>query len=593
MDIDVSGDHYLHAEVDGRQAAKVLGVSAGRWRQLTGSRQSPAEIGPGRVRAGVRGARWPLRQVFEYAMKRGREVRVPLPPLLPLESGVPRYEPASGRVWNAPDGVHLVRDKVSAWAQMLVPVSYELCGHPQHPVVLLTPTWPTGSFEIRASVLSLAAQALAQPGWADVLHREDPELAIVVLPTAQNDSSDRLVRSTRVVTIAGDLLGEILPSVGGGTQGAPSRTGSGLVEYEVPVADVARSLGMTALPWWPAGCATSATCARWSPGRPVTVTTPASLRDRRQAALWLSQRGEERADEEQKADYQEIAHQIDPTPGAGLSSAWERDPVAPDGFELAVQLAWPSPIRRRGSAGDWFRALDELLEDGEVPLPIARTALEHFGDPRYARPAHLALDSFPEIWQPQVREYFRGLGTDEGVEVLSQHRWRILDTYHREHSSAGGRPVRVGPLKVPAILGEDHLTWFPPTGYQRGVDDNPAKAIPAAPVEAWFAAVDDRQVRGWVRTLDYQFAPLPAKSQFNCGPSGDTDVLRALVHHTSYLELIQTVGMTAVDNELLRLLTATLSGSSQDTVPWEELIAMAKSAQGIRLIPMAEDGQRR
>lgn len=525
------GQDYPSATIDGKEAATVLGVSSGRWRQITGTRESPHPvIGPGQTETGRRGAQWPLSRVLQYAMDTRRDLPTPLPPLLPYPDGHPRYRLHSSRALRSASRPTPGAPAVTAWADLFTPDTRNLCGHPESPVLLLTPTWPTESWSVLTQLQPLVGAALHSRTWEDELSTIS-RLTIVLAPIGED-----------VPTAAWQHISSLLKTIYADqdwlkqaramhAEARPSTTwGQTVDRLDLPARDVAAALGR-AVPWWPAGCATSSTCARWAPNHPVTVTVPAPDADRLEAARWV-QRSELPfdawlADPDPQPPVETLEHKRAlrlaamalPSPPALAPS--HADIYVPEGLEAAAVIDWPTPFESPTDVAPW-PLLDSLLGDEHVPAHIAVALADYFGDPRYAPMARMSLADLPKVWT----ELFRQAATHHRVDPQATHRWRILRAADPE-----GVPVTLGPLRTPAIIGTETIVWLPPTGYRPETPgDDPAEALPASDDAHEVLLVREGtfdRVRGWARTLDGQVIPLPARSQFDMGLHGDTVVLMA------------------------------------------------------------------
>lgn len=533
---------YLVAEVDAKEAAAILHVSASRWRQITGSREGTPDpvIGPGRTEPGRRGALWPLHRVLQYAMSTHRDLSGPVPSLLPNPDGRPRYSASSSQALRVagPATTSDSSGRATAWGDLYHPVEHTLCGHREASVLMLTPTWPTTVWTLLPNLGPLVGAALTSQRWDVELSAI--ERLVVVIAIADDGSYGRLA-PTHLMTyqVSADGIREarnLLAAVEAQTTSSPDKRLLA-TRAEVPARHVAASLGHP-VPWWPQGTATSSTCPRWSPGHPLTVTVPAGEAGRLEAAQWLQQPGIIRPrnpfndqlthpaeSPDVSLDDQALRLASLALPSASLMDLQPpmENSDLPEGLEVAAHIARPAPITGIDASIDPWPLLDSLLDDDNgVPPHIADELYAFFGDPRYAPLASLELTSLPDLWA----ELFRQQSVYALTTPTRSERWRRLRTANPE-----GQAVTFGPLKSPAMITDSTLTWLPPTGNQSNGPDAPANALPRhedMPHEVLLARESVRGwIRGWVRTLNGRLIPLPARTQIDMGTHGDAITLLA------------------------------------------------------------------
>lgn len=575
-------DAYLDEErevVDGREAAQILGVSDGRWRQLTGTRADPkSPLGAGIIEEGTRGARWPLRAVLEYALSQDRKITTPIPPLLPHPAERQRYESVRGRSYGAAPAAEIRIEQrgdrpVVVRGELFVPRGYDQAGTEVGSVLLVTPLWPTPDYAVttRPVALRLAREAMMQPGWAEIT-RGTPALTLVALPVGSEHSfhhspwvevvefDEPVLEALTSASV--EQLDEVQLSVHD-------------VGYKAPATDVAACLGMPALPWWPEGTATASTCSRWATGQPVTLSHPPAAADRWQAKQWLLHHLHNDlwgAEGITHVELLSLAESVDPARWeAGLTHKWEPD--LPAGFEVAAKLL-PAEELDVPRGVSWFQALDVIARNAAIPLRVGRALLDYFGDPAFRGPATLPLETFPPEWTASLRTAARP-NTTPGA------RWDRVKTAHTARTtSVGATPIMLGPLSAPAYVDDTCVTWLAPTGWDPENDEDcPGRAIPGGIMEAWFAPAahrDDRVVLGWARTVDDEMVPLPANPPGPPGTVGTT--LRALANGLPTRDQMRNdFGARPYQDELTRHLAAVREQAVPPApVPWPDLLEMAR-----------------
>ncbi len=536
---------YLTEDIDAAEAAATLGVSAARWRQIAGTRANPNPVLPPDNKAGERGARWKLRHVLDYAAAQDRDLRQPLPPLLPL-SGGPRYMP-TGPSTGARPGYELSlpigTDSSAVWAQLFIPTQTRRCGHPEQCLLLLTPLWPADAYQVGRDVPQYLLQAAARPGWGDALRAHPAGVSVVIL---NDEPSAWFVRA--VLLDAQDLTTALSPTLAAMSESY----GLSPDPQNFPAQDVATCLGWPALPWWPKGTATRSLCARWNPGAPVTTNIPEALRARERVTHWLL-RQVPRIPATQ-SDFDEAARMYDPARQEGLHALIAKQhglqPQAagqvPEGYELAVTLRWdPASPSVTGADAQPSRALDQVMTTPHVPAEIT-TVLHHWlGDPTYTAPVYLPRDLLPTDWWDLVDQSRRVLPVAEDERTTP--RWqRMISTHLRE--SADHNPDYdqdetsldlglIGPLNAPIILDAQGITIAAPTGYQPSASswkDEPARALARRDDmerdqvrDVLLLTSPSGEVRGLYRTEYDDLAPMPAKGSWMTGLNGQAAVMVA------------------------------------------------------------------
>lgn len=541
-------EDYLRAEVDAKEAAGVLDVSASRWRQITGSRAGTPDpiIGPGRTEPGRRGARWPLRRVLQYAMSTRRELPSPVPALLPHPDGQPRYSSTRAQaIRTAPPAI-----PTTAWADLYRPADRMLCGHPEPSVLLLTPTWPTTTWTMLPQLQPLLGAALASQTWdLDLELSTLKSLVIVIAPV--DEGTYRPFAPTHLTTfhVTADGLRETRDLyVAAQSETSPSSWHLIASRTDTPVRDAASSLGHP-IPWWRHGTATSSTCPRWAPGRPVTMTVPAGEAGRLEAAQWLQQPQvthplTQDGAAAMGAPLQEQARQLAAMtlPVGDLKDRLAQECELPDGLEVAAHVTRPASIDISDPVDPW-PLLDLLLDDDRcAPHHVTKELHAYFGDPRYAPVAQIDLARLPTLWADLFLE-----ARHSPTSIAASERWRRL-----QHAVAdtSGTPTLFGPLDSPAVITDSSLTWLPPTGRHSTSSGAPALALPGAeenPHEVLLVRENIRGwIRGWVRTLNGRLIPLPARTQSDMGTHGDAVTLIAALNGQNPQELYDQSATAAI-----------------------------------------------
>jgi len=564
MNIDeVPSADYQDRLVTGNEAAKLLGISGGRWRQLVGDRgELDPILGSPIVTKGQRGGRWPMQAVLQYAMARKRTLGVQLPPLLPRGDGHRRYVSASGVVWNAPKGVTLTVDRIGpvygakAWAEFLLPESDVLCGQQVPPLLVLTPLWPSEQHDILQALPILVNEASRVPGW-EIPPRGKQIMSVAIVP--DGGSSVGLLLST-MVWVCQMPVPVFNPAKSHGWFTVPGQP----VVSQVPPSALAACLGLGKLPWWPEGCATSVTCSLWRPGAPVPLAVPESLVPRHQAALWLCDQSAEMADTQRAQGYRALAVAVDIT---GSERDCIDDRSVPSGYELGVAMTWPSEIEAPIGL-DIMVWLDQVLGSPATPPDVGETLTDWFGDPSFAHPEQIRLRDLPDDWRQAIVD-----GYDEDVSGLHPRRLRLMDYC----DGRVGKAILFGPMRAPAYLGDDELVWLPPTGF---APESGAcilsTVVSSGARDVLLARTAEGRVRGWYRTANGHASPLPAKSQWCVGENGDVRILYALLTGRSIHEVFNLNGFQNDDLQRLTALFRTVEAGSPVSLTWGNLLSLVR-----------------
>lgn len=534
-------DDYLRVSVDAKDAARMLGVSAGRWRQISGSHDRPHPLlgapilEPGRRR----GARWPMRGIFTYALTRNQHTNTPPPPLLPASEA--RYRSARGAVWNAPPAREIALPQPthgSVWAQLFTPTEPRRCGYDEPTVLLLTPLWTTDWPSVQVHLADVVRAAVETPGWHDILMPFSDRVSAIsaVILTSEPEQGNVLVHEFNPADVeratATDSHRPARP--------APLLAGWQFTgtSYWAPATDVAQCLGLSALPLWPKGTASRSTCAVWEPGTPVPITVPASMADRSEATHWLLSQPE--TEHAAADDYLWLASNI--VPGRFERYSQHDYDTIPRGFELATTITWPPPIDSRPNSKP-SRALNVIFDSPATPPAVARTLADWFGDPAYTQPLHLRFEDIVEgPWAELMHDY----NAVTAATRQDSPRWTELEKARQEASPAdptAARRVLFGPHQAPALIDDASITWLAPTGYEPAAnDDFPHKAIPDDPPPHEVLLLQDHLHNhpcGWLRTASGTINPLPGKSQAIVNNYGAAVVLRACLRRISVQQILE------------------------------------------------------
>lgn len=517
-------DEYLQdRHVDASEAAAILGMSGPRFRQISGTREAPdAMLGAPRLEKGVRGGRWPLRRVLAYGMHHGREMRVPLPPLLPRPDGARRYEP-----WGPPQQVAAEAggERIEAWAQMLESTSHERDGA----LFVLTPLWPTKSWRLRAALPELF-QAFAQRA---MLPQETPRPTAIIIPVIEEDPAP----FWRV---------SVLPP----TPQEPV--------YFAPFGDVARCLGWPAMPVWPRGTNAASAVAAWAPGRPVPVSIPAAWQARWTAAQYALKLADQTADAALAGSYRYTWWSV-------LSTMHHDQTFAPtklpEDAEWAVDLRLPELPEPGTQYALFIPAVDDLVGTLHAPSYVAEALLSYFGDWRYSGPHTIELKHLPSPWTERFNA-FRTAGEPATPEQLRTARIERLQREAIANGDGTFPEVRIVDQHVLA-WSSTHLTWLGWNGYTSETADDLKAAWPAEAVEVLLTRDSERQPVGWTSTADGQLSPLPSE--------------RALMGLIPLTNMALGLDPVSTPPGLDQLLNSTSSTNPQ-TLAWPDFLALLGSS---------------
>lgn len=484
-------DYLTGLHVDGREAARILGFSAARFRQLSGTREQPAPLlGPPTVEKGDRSGKWPLRKVLEFGIAQGRDMTIPAPPLLPHPAGTPRYRRSSvpPRAVRIEDDRGVVRE---SWAQLYEPTSVGAPCSAAPDLLLLTPLWPS---EIRWSLRALAARFVVDAGMSRRYADEAGSvLTVVEMPVAVGHSAPW------------GLHIELMASAAVVDPSPKSWRDMGPAHRLVPFEDLAECLGWKGVPVWPEGTASSGTLAVWSPGNPVPLSVPVQWRDRWAGAqLALRKAAElEETDPLLAASFRELEDSIH-----GMMRSQTRHPMRLDpGSTWAVD--WQIPDREPiAHTASFIPAMDAIAADPTWPAHLSDALLSYFGDRRYSLPVTVDLRTLPPVW----RERFEALRRrSDPIPDVDRAAARIRRLERASWAASSEQPeLLVDGRTLMAAAGEQ-LTWLAWNGYDSHDVDDPALAWQQDASDVLLVrSAEPRLVGGWLSTPDGRMSPLPS-----------------------------------------------------------------------------------
>lgn len=537
--------------ISGREAARLLGISDGRWRQIVGSGEpllgEPEKI-PGR-----RGGRWRLRDVLAYAMASGRGCTQPIPGLLPHPAR-PRYTSIEGRVHGARAGWAVTDEEgveYEVWTQVFVPESWHRWGHDEPVLMLVTPLWGT-TYVTEGDLVDIVSQTRTHPDLSGILPRpgypNGTSLVVVVVDQPAHDgvSSEGGVPSLRSWRIPAEQLRD------------ENRGQWFAASYDVPVTDVAGCLGWPGLPLWPYGTNTRAHLAAWRSGSTIEISVPEQHAPQHAAARWLEHAAT--TNSERTADYLIAAHALvahAPTPRVEPIAGWQR-----------AATVTPARASRPDVDGDLYAAVGDVARDPAVPAHVGDTVLDYFGDPIFSRPIHVRLDRLPQSWVTQITETVTSEPRVSPPETLAARWRRILAAASGDEAASDASTYAMGVERTPVVLSSTHLTWCSPHVEEFGDADR-------AGIEEILLARDSTNGRlgAWARPVaGSHFYPMPLYA----GPGlsfNETAAVRAAV-------LGQPMSVTAEDRYGTDPLGTFLRSSQDDeatVVSWSTLCDIACS----------------
>lgn len=469
----IAPDDYLHSfQVNAAEAAAILGLSGPRFRQVAGTRETPDPVlGAPQLEKGVRGGRWPLRNVLEYGMHHGRSMKVPLPPLLPRPDGSPRYRP-----YGQPEQVVSVIEsgtRIEAWAQLFESTSHALG---DEELFVLTPLWPTNTWHIRTALPALFEAFVQGAG----LPRETTCPPAIVIPVVEEHS-----QLWRV---------PVIPP----TFAEPA--------YHAPYEDVARCLGWSAMPVWPKGTNSASAVAAWAPGRPVPVSIPVAWQARWSAAQYALRMTNIAEDPETAESYLGAWWSI----LSSMRSERLFTPELPASAEWAAELALPELPEGPSPAVSFIPAVDDVVSTLHAPGYVADTLLSYFGDWRYSGPHTIELTHLPSPWSERF-DAARTAGLAATEEQLRTARLQRLQREAIANANGAFPDVRLVDQHVFAWAPQ-HLTWLGWNGYTSEHVDDLKAAWPADPIEVLLTRDSKtNQPVCWTSTADGQLSPLPSE----------------------------------------------------------------------------------
>lgn len=447
-------DDYIQPgrQLTAAEAAKLLGVSLTRFRQLAGTRAEPDPVlGPPVKSDGVRGAGWPLRAVLQAALVRGADAGIP--PLLP-DPNRPRYRLSTlSEARRTVTANQRFGDKATAWVDL-----YEPTGYYGSALILATPL--NGAYLSDGDLLRLTRK-LAEQGsdFPSTCHGA----TIVRMP------------------VAGDY--DFVPAIRAVTTRLEDGQVDTVAAYDVPPADLAACLGWSAVPVWPADSVSPAVIAMWAPSSPVPITIPARMQALWSAAMLASRTADEASDETLRLSARTLeAHLYDAVRGRRNERL-----ELPDGFESAVDwrpLSRPAHLDDAHTK-DFFAAGSLLVSTAGLPAHATDAILGHFGDWAYSAARGIDLRGLPEQWAQAfglLRQRATPLPDNERdtarVRALVAHAMELEPTSVPQLATTGNTYV---------AFGENHITAMTWTGYDLETDlDDLSRAWPQDGTEILF-----------------------------------------------------------------------------------------------------------
>ena len=551
-----------------QEIAELWGLSVARVRQLVGSREDHPVLLPPDTRVSSRSTQWLARDVVRFSLSTDRDMTEPPPAMVALPSGRNRYVPIGYRVSSAShSSTHLtVRQSsgrpVTVYTSMYFPEQYRRCGHEEHSVLMLTPTWPTTALDVRSAFLDILEEAFRVPGWDEGWAHEQPQLMVGMLGF---DDDVALRRGTVPMRhIDTGLLARVSESVRIDRHQQPRPLGAHPIwgawdDIDVPATEVASCLGLQSLPYWPSGSVSAESCAMWRPGVPVRTRVPACEQTHQEAIDWVTQRASQViADPNvELVAYEALAADMQRT----TTTAWRRGdkmkkrPLGP-GFERAITFDWPEDLERPDRVNP-EPALSAIASCPQAPPRLADAIFTHFGDWAYSYPVQVQLEHVPTRWRELI-EKTECLPPDEMplVAPAGSARARALWAQHGRGMRDTSTPPRWGqwgPNDAPFLLSNTHLTWVAP--------NNDRAAVPRGaqqPYEVLMMENDlsSTQTRGLYRTLDGELGPIPAGRPGSAFLVVDAAFLKAVITQTPFQS------------------------------PWDQIVAEREASEGIPAHPL-------
>ncbi|MBD8537119.1 hypothetical protein [Plantibacter sp. CFBP 13570] len=489
--------------ISGEEGASLLGVSAGRFRQLAGSREEPGLFGEPVLEPGKRGGRWPLRRVLQVALEENRELSAPVPALLSMERGF-RYRRRGGFA------THLEGDQFEPsgdiWVDVYAPTERVRCGF-EEPLLVTVTSLSESSASFPALVRHAGNEAWRRYAgehgtWGASNHRNQiPALAVVEIPTGEY---------ARPWCRAWDVS----EKEAGGEWNVYSSN-------NVPAADVAAAIGLRALPWWPKGTATAASLAAWRPGYPVRFPFAPSTTALWNAMQWVRARAAGTSSESLEALRAALMMSI------RVSAPRQKTP--PEGFEEAaiIGIEDPGPIDEPREGTPWFvPSLDDLLADASTPRVIGTTLINHFGDRRFSAPHQILRANITGMWV----DWFERLEAGASSQIVHREpRWqRLIDRAQSEEPTSDFKLTTAGPMNAPVLFTTDRIWWLAPSGYQSESQEHPSATKPPGVTEVLIAADSAANYpAGWWCTAAGDLAPWPTGLPERHDLAGIVQTLRA------------------------------------------------------------------
>lgn len=549
--------------VPGLEAAQLLGVTAGRFRQMVGARgESKSPFGEPVITPGVRGGRWPLRTLLQVAVEEGRDLHQPVPSLLPRMNNQARYRYIDGYEDHASSSESAFGVPQSLWVEIYEPIHDFTCGY-QNPLIALITPFADSRYVLPRVAGKIAWNILRKHGYPfSPMQREafDPVLTVVENPQ-ETDGTPSPWLSAVTVSFE-DAQNE------GGVHAAVWN------KENVLATDIAACLGLPALPLWPEGTATATTIAGWSPGHPVVLPYQPKHEGLWAAMLWIREHGSGSGSASieglRKTLFDSLAHQQP-----------QFDEI-PAGRECAIKMVItdPGPVEGSPDKTAWFvPALDTILSDDETPPFIGDSLCEYFGDQRFSRPQTLLRSTLSGTWV----DWFAQLEKSARPIASSSPRIRrLVRAAQKADPGSSLTLAETGPLHAPVVFSTDTISWLAPSGYEDEDHDHPGNTRPRGATEILLTRDGESNIlAGWWSTPAGELAPIPTGAPAWSGLGATLAMLRAAAGQLDWDDIAKRVRSEEASPSLARILK-TVKPSSPCKMPvstFDELLALGSSPQ--------------
>lgn len=486
-------------QVSSAQAAALLGISVARWGQLVTAHQDLEHAAV--TTPGVRGARWPLRSILEFALRENRAVKTRIPALLPNPSG-PRYVAASTRLPESPKSMFTsylayggVEEQVKV--EFFAPAQRSANGIDHPAVALVTPVWPS---EVVVGIERLS-QRLLHPDnpWFPILEgflddsakHDDTAIALVLIPTAGRTENVSLLDEVEVLEFSvNDILSD-----------RPRRPR----KLKVPAKDVAACLGWKALPIWPSSTNTKTNLSAWSPDQTIEGVLPADWGELWGAAQWIASTEPSDA---LYASKQAVLHTIHHSIVSDLGHA-KGSPS--EGFRLGAQPAAPGAPSFPGQLPSFTDATDWAFNEASAPYFVTEPLFNYFGDSTFIRAAAICLDTLPPEWSYAVDKLQLSAEPSTNAVPGSQRRRRLETAiYTLDPTAQEISHYSMGPLAAPAALSHNVIAWCAPTAIPTVEEHQQSSASAKSDFRSiLFVRTHDAQTVAIAMSVAGELVPLP------------------------------------------------------------------------------------